>query len=152
MANIDLFHNNVKLVYSIVSKFNVHPNDMEDITQYGMIGLLKASRQFDSSRARFSTYAYHVISNEIKRALKKNNKQCKGMIFTDFEVEPEARLAGIEESPNMEFLSPNEQKIYEMMNDGATRKEIAKKFNCSLVTLRNRIEKIKEKCQEKLEF
>ena len=62
---------NLKLVHSIVNRFNNRGYDLEDLFQYGVIGLVKAIDKFDLSYdVKFSTYAVPLIIGEIKRFLR----------------------------------------------------------------------------------
>ncbi len=73
-AKEDLIHGNLKLVLSILKKFNNRVDNMDDLFQVGCIGLIKAIDNFDlSHEVRFSTYAVPMILGEIKRYLRDNN-------------------------------------------------------------------------------
>lgn len=59
------------LVRNIAARFEGRGVDAEDLFQIGFIGLLKAIRTFDPSRAcAFSTYAVPLIFGEIRRHLR----------------------------------------------------------------------------------
>ncbi len=73
-AKEDLINGNLKLVLSILKKFNGRTDNMDDLFQVGCIGLIKAIDNFDlSHNVRFSTYAVPMIVGEIKRYLRDNN-------------------------------------------------------------------------------
>ncbi len=73
-AREDLVNGNLKLVLSILKKFNHRTDNMDDLFQIGCIGLLKAIDNFDlSHNVRFSTYAVPMIVGEVKRYLRDNN-------------------------------------------------------------------------------
>lgn len=62
---------NMGLVYSIAKRFAGRGYDMEDITQIGTIGLIKAIDKFDLGQpVMLSTYAVPMISGEIKRFIR----------------------------------------------------------------------------------
>ena len=66
-----LINNNIRLVGSIARKFCGRGTDLEDLIEIGLIGLLKAIDGFDESLGySFSTYAFPLISGEIKRHLR----------------------------------------------------------------------------------
>lgn len=66
-----LVEENIGLVRSIALRFMGRGADYEDLCQIGHIGLIKAIRNFDSSRGTaFSTYAVPLIMGEIKRFLR----------------------------------------------------------------------------------
>ena len=70
-AREQLVTENMGLVWSIVRRFKGRGCDMEDLTQIGCIGLLKAIDKFDLSyEVRFSTYAVPIITGEVKRFLR----------------------------------------------------------------------------------
>lgn len=73
-AREQLVNGNLKLVLSILKKFNHRTDNMDDLFQIGCIGLLKAIDNFDlSHNVRFSTYAVPMIVGEVKRYLRDNN-------------------------------------------------------------------------------
>lgn len=60
-ARDTVFEENTGLVYSVAKRFLGRGAEMEDLTQIGSIGLLKAIDNFDSSYdVRFSTYAVPI--------------------------------------------------------------------------------------------
>lgn len=60
---------NLRLVLSLLKRFNVNDNDINDMFQIGCIGLMKAVENFDLSfGVKFSTYAVPLIIGEMKRA------------------------------------------------------------------------------------
>ncbi|QOR35824.1 RNA polymerase sporulation sigma factor SigF [Clostridium sp. 'deep sea'] len=62
---------NLKLVHSIVNRFSNRGYELEDLFQFGVIGLVKAIDKFDLSYdVKFSTYAVPLIIGEIKRFLR----------------------------------------------------------------------------------
>ena len=62
---------NLKLVLSIINKYNNGKNDMNDLFQIGCIGLIKAVDNFDDSYGvMFSTYAVPLILGEVKRYIR----------------------------------------------------------------------------------
>lgn len=59
---------NKPLVVSILKRYHYSSCDKEDLLSVGMMGLLKAIKQFDPSyEVQFSTYAVPLILGEIKR-------------------------------------------------------------------------------------
>lgn len=65
---------NLKLVLSVLKKFQNRHDNLDDLFQVGCIGLMKAIDNFDlSHNVRFSTYAVPMISGEIRRFLRDNN-------------------------------------------------------------------------------
>ena len=65
---------NLRLVLSIIQKFNNRGENIDDLFQIGCIGLIKAIDNFDlSQNVQFSTYAVPMIIGEVKRYLRDNN-------------------------------------------------------------------------------
>ena len=74
LAKEDLINGNLKLVLSILKKYNNRIDNMDDLFQVGCIGLIKAIDNFDlSHEVRFSTYAVPMIEGEVKRFLRDNS-------------------------------------------------------------------------------
>jgi len=70
-AEEQLLSDNMGLVHSLVRRFTGTAYEPEDLTQLGVIGLLKAIRNFDLSYGvQFSTYAVPMILGEIKRFIR----------------------------------------------------------------------------------
>ena len=73
-AREDLIHGNLKLVLSILKKFNGKTDNLDDLFQVGCLGLVKAIDNFDTSYdVKLSTYAVPMILGEIKRYLRDNS-------------------------------------------------------------------------------
>lgn len=65
---------NLRLVLSIIQRFNNRGEQADDLFQVGCIGLIKALDNFDTSHGvLFSTYAVPMIIGEIRRYLRDNN-------------------------------------------------------------------------------
>lgn len=62
---------NLRLVLSVLKRFNGHGQNMDDLFQIGCIGLMKAVDHFDPSLGvLYSTYAVPMIQGEIRRYLR----------------------------------------------------------------------------------
>lgn len=73
-ARDELIEGNLKLVLSILKKFNNRGENMDDLFQVGCIGLVKAIDNFDlTQEVRLSTYAVPMILGELKRYLRDNS-------------------------------------------------------------------------------
>lgn len=67
----ELINGNLKLVLSILKKYNNRCDNMDDLFQVGCIGLIKAIDNFDlSHEVKFSTYAVPMILGEVRRYLR----------------------------------------------------------------------------------
>ncbi|MEG0873324.1 MAG: SigB/SigF/SigG family RNA polymerase sigma factor [Clostridia bacterium] len=70
----EFIESNLRLVLSIIKKFNNRGENINDIFQIGVIGLIKAIDNFDITQpVQFSTYAVPMIIGEIKRYLRDNS-------------------------------------------------------------------------------
>ncbi len=73
-AREDLIYGNLKLVLSILKRFNNKADNLDDLFQVGVIGLIKAIDNFDLSYGlKLSTYACPMIAGEMRRYLRDNN-------------------------------------------------------------------------------
>ena len=73
-AREEFIQGNLRLVLSIIQRFNRRGEHVDDLFQIGCIGLIKAIDNFDlSHNVRFSTYAVPMIIGEIRRYLRDNN-------------------------------------------------------------------------------
>lgn len=73
-AREEFIGGNLRLVLSIIQRFNRRGEPVDDLFQVGCIGLIKAIDNFDlSQNVRFSTYAVPMIIGEIRRYLRDNN-------------------------------------------------------------------------------
>lgn len=73
-ARIKLVNGNLKLVLSILKRFNKRGENLDDLFQIGCVGLLKAIDNFDLSYGvKFSTYCVPMVLGEIKRYIRDNS-------------------------------------------------------------------------------
>ena len=73
LAREKMISGNLKLVLSILKRFNGRKECLDDLFQVGCIGLMKAIDNFDlSHNVRFSTYACPMIIGEVRRYLRDN--------------------------------------------------------------------------------
>ncbi|WP_026485541.1 RNA polymerase sporulation sigma factor SigG [Caldanaerobius polysaccharolyticus] len=73
-AREKFIYGNLRLVLSVIQRFNNRGEHVDDLFQVGCIGLIKAIDNFDlSQNVRFSTYAVPMIIGEIRRYLRDNN-------------------------------------------------------------------------------
>lgn len=69
-----LINGNLRLVLSVIQRFTGRGEDVDDLFQIGVIGLIKAINNFDLSKeVRFSTYCVPMISGELRRFLRDYN-------------------------------------------------------------------------------
>ncbi|MCM3539360.1 RNA polymerase sporulation sigma factor SigG [Priestia endophytica] len=73
-ARETLVNGNLRLVLSVIQRFNNRGEYVDDLFQVGCIGLMKSIDNFDlSQNVKFSTYAVPMIIGEIRRYLRDNN-------------------------------------------------------------------------------
>ena len=73
-AREELIYGNLRLVLSVIQRFNNRGEYVDDLFQVGCIGLIKSIDNFDlAQNVRFSTYAVPMIIGEIRRYLRDNN-------------------------------------------------------------------------------
>lgn len=73
-AREEFIQGNLRLVLSVIKRFNNRGENLDDLFQVGCIGLIKAIDNFDlSQNVRFSTYAVPMVIGEIRRYLRDNN-------------------------------------------------------------------------------
>ena len=70
-ARDKLINGNLRLVLSVIQKFAGRGEDIDDLFQIGVVGLIKAINNFDLTKeVRFSTYCVPMISGELRRYLR----------------------------------------------------------------------------------
>lgn len=74
LAREKIANGNLKLVLSILKKYQNRVDNMDDLFQIGCVGLMKAIDNFDTELGvMFSTYAVPLILGEIRRYLRDNS-------------------------------------------------------------------------------
>ena len=70
-ARDKLINGNLRLVLSVIQHFTGRGEDIDDLFQTGVVGLIKAINSFDLTKeVRFSTYCVPMISGELRRHLR----------------------------------------------------------------------------------
>lgn len=73
-AREKFINGNLRLVLSVIQRFQNRGEKADDLFQIGCVGLIKALDNFDlSQNVQFSTYAVPMIIGEIRRYLRDNN-------------------------------------------------------------------------------
>ncbi len=126
------------LVFSQALYFLDDPN-FDDYVQSGLIGLLKAIRDYDENRGKFSTFATVCIRNEIKNTNKKAKrhklKNHRSVTEKDREYNNKETLS--ECLP--EFLSEEYKFVISLRVQNYTNAEIAKFLSCSKAEVKEKI-------------
>ncbi len=103
-AREKLIEGNLRLVLSVIQRFDRRGEHPDDLFQVGCIGLIKAIANFDPDKqVRFSTYGVPMIAGEVRRYLRDNSAirvsrsirdvayrvlQCKEALTADLGREP----------------------------------------------------------------
>ena len=103
-AREELIEGNLRLVLSVIQRFDKRGESPDDLFQVGCIGLIKAISNFDPTKnVRFSTYGVPMIAGEVRRYLRDNSAirvsrsirdvaykvlQCKESMTADLGREP----------------------------------------------------------------
>lgn len=128
-AKEELVNGNLKLVLSILRKYNNRCDNMDDLFQVGCIGLIKAIDNFDLKfDVKFSTYAVPMILGEVKRYLRDNNS---------------IRIARSIKDIAYKSLIAKEELIHEL-NKEPSAKEIAKRLGITEYEVSNALDSMKD--------
>ena len=74
VARQELIEGNLRLVLSVIQRFDKRGESPDDLFQVGCIGLIKAISNFDPDKqVRFSTYGVPMIAGEVRRYLRDNS-------------------------------------------------------------------------------
>ena len=103
-AREKLIEGNLRLVLSVIQRFDKRGESPDDLFQVGCIGLMKAIANFDPDKqVKFSTYGVPMIAGEVRRYLRDNSAirvsrslrdvayrvlQCKEALLTQWNREP----------------------------------------------------------------
>lgn len=126
-AKEELIEGNLKLVLSILKKYNNGKHNIDDLFQVGVVGLIKAIDNFDLSyNLMFSTYAVTLIMGEIRRYIRDNTpfRVSRSIKELSYDI-----LAFKEEYQKKHGIEP-------------TYDEISKYFNISLYEVSNALESL----------
>lgn len=101
---------NLRLVLSLVKKFNHRCDNVDDLFQVGVVGLIKAIDNFDiTQNVQFSTYAVPMIIGEIKRYLRDSSSMriSRSIRDTSYKIakEKEKYISKHNEEPTIEYLA-----------------------------------------------
>lgn len=101
---------NLRLVLSIIQRFNNSSENIDDLFQIGCIGLIKAIDNFDvTQEVKFSTYAVPMIIGEIRRYLRDNSaiRVSRSLRDTAYKAiyAKEALMKKQEKEPTLEEIS-----------------------------------------------
>ena len=124
-ARNDLINGNLKLVLSILKKFNNKVDNLDDLFQVGCLGLVKAIDNFDTSyNVTLSTYACPLIIGEMKRYIRDNisirvSRSVKDLAYKIMKLK--------EELTTIKGKNPSDKEIADIL--GITEYELANAIN-----------------------
>ena len=123
-ARQELIEGNLRLVLSVIQRFNGRGENADDLFQVGCVGLIKAIDNFDISQpVRFSTYGVPMIIGEIRRYLRDNSaiRVSRSMRDTAYKVLQvrDKYLAENQREPTVEQIAqelgiPREEVVFAM--------------------------------------
>ena len=121
----------------------IHP--LEDCIQVGLIGLLKAIRNYDPDKSKFSTFATICIRNEILRFKNKNKKHNECSYAID-NISYSEKIQLWELLP--ENLSEEEFYLLDLKRYNFTKTEMCEILNCSKRQLNQKIDRLIKKLKD----
>ena len=109
-AREKLIEGNLRLVLSVIQRFDKRGENPDDLFQVGCIGLIKAISNFDPDKqVRFSTYGVPMIAGEVRRYLRDNSAIRVSRSIRDIAYKvlqcKESRTAQMGREPTLEEIS-----------------------------------------------
>jgi len=109
-ARQQLIEGNLRLVLSVIQRFDKRGENPDDLFQVGCIGLIKAIANFDPTKqVRFSTYGVPMIAGEVRRYLRDNSairvsRSIRDVAYRVLQCK-EVMLAQLGREPTLEEIS-----------------------------------------------
>ena len=109
-AREKLIEGNLRLVLSVIQRFDKRGESPDDLFQVGCIGLIKAISNFDPTKqVRFSTYGVPMIAGEVRRYLRDNSairvsRSIRDVAYKVLQCK-EARTAQMGREPTLEEIA-----------------------------------------------
>ena len=109
-AREKLIEGNLRLVLSVIQRFDKRGECPDDLFQVGCIGLIKAIANFDPDKqVRFSTYGVPMIAGEVRRYLRDNSairvsRSIRDLAYRVLQCK-EAMTARMDREPTLEEIS-----------------------------------------------
>lgn len=109
-ARDKLIKGNLRLVLSVIQRFTGRGEDVDDLFQIGVVGLIKAINNFDLTKeVRFSTYCVPMISGELRRHLRdyshvKVSRSLRDLAYKAIQAK-EKLTCELQREPNMEEIA-----------------------------------------------
>ncbi len=159
-----------RVVRSLSRPYFLAGGDSEDLTQEGMLGLINAIREYDDTKAEFSTFLSVCVRRRIYTAIrnaqgKKNQLLNMALSFeqltsdsdkprvdisADLVSDPELFVIDREETIQAKsiissLLSPFEQRVLSLYLDGFSYLEMSQRLNKSEKSVDNAVQRIRKK-------
>ena len=109
-AREQLIEGNLRLVLSVIQRFEKRGESPDDLFQVGCIGLIKAISNFDPDKqVRFSTYGVPMIAGEVRRYLRDNSairvsRSIRDVAYRVLQCK-EAMTASLDREPKLEEIA-----------------------------------------------
>ena len=109
-ARQKLIEGNLRLVLSVIQRFDKRGESPDDLFQVGCIGLMKAINNFDPTKqVKFSTYGVPMIAGEVRRYLRDNSpirvsRSIRDVAYRVLQCK-EALLSSLGREPSLEEIS-----------------------------------------------
>ena len=109
-AREKLIEGNLRLVLSVIQRFDKRGENPDDLFQVGCIGLMKAIANFDPDKqVKFSTYGVPMIAGEVRRYLRDNSairvsRSIRDVAYRVLQCK-EAMLAQMNREPTLEEIA-----------------------------------------------
>jgi len=143
---IELILKNMGLVLSQSFSFKSSPYiGQDDYKQAGIVGLLKAIRKLDPTKAKLVTFSYRTIKNELLLEHRKNKRNLQLLGEEDVRVQYNK---GSDFKEFLPELSKTDSEIIQYKLEGYTLSEIADKMYMTQNELKNNIKRIYKKIKE----
>ena len=110
LARQRLIEGNLRLVLSVIQRFDKRGESPDDLFQVGCIGLMKAINNFDPTKmVKFSTYGVPMIAGEVRRYLRDNSairvsRSIRDVAYRVLQCK-EALLISLGREPTLEEIS-----------------------------------------------
>lgn len=121
IARDQLIEGNLRLVLSVIQRFEKRGENPDDLFQVGCIGLIKAIQNFDPDKqVRFSTYGVPMIAGEVRRYLRDNSpirvsRSLRDVAYRVLQCK-EQRTAQLGREPSLEEIAKELELTVEEVN------------------------------------
>jgi RNA polymerase sporulation-specific sigma factor len=168
------------LVRQVSQRYFIEGGDREDVIQEGMIGTMKAVRNFDPAPgASFRSFAQLCISRQIVSAIRRARRKKNAILSESLSLSNIAdpgreegltlaeTIAAADSDPSVQLFlndlehflqnegnslfSPLEQEVWEEMRTGGTSREIADRLGRPVKVIDNTMQRVRKKIHRYLD-